>query len=264
MNVARQNPGPPRRTSGPPAATGPAGAGEPLDPYDRTTLNAVFHGAVDRFAEAPALRWRKGSGWSELSYGDAADRVARIAGWLVDRGVRPGDRLGILSENRPEWTLFDYAALALGAVTVPVYPTLPPDQVAYILEDAGARGIVVSSAEQLAKLRVAGDGPWTPEWIVLLDEGETPDGSVFPWERLVGHEPLPDLRQRASRVRPDDLATLVYSSGTTGPPKGVMLSHGNLAYMVAATAQHGSVAVAAGDVCLSILPLSHVFERAAA
>jgi long-chain acyl-CoA synthetase len=241
----------------------PIHRGPPLEPFDRETLAAIFLGASDRFGAAPALRFFLDGRWCDLSYDEASERVARIAAWLVERGIGPGDRVALLSENRPEWALFDYATLCLGAVTVPVYPTLPPDQVRHILDDSAARGVVVSSAEQRAKVASAGSG--SIEWIVQLDGAEGSDASgVIGLQEVLGTAPLPELRGRAATVQPDDLATLVYSSGTTGVPKGVMLTHANVAFMVAATRQHGSVPAGSGDVCLSILPLSHVFERAAA
>jgi long-chain acyl-CoA synthetase len=265
--------------------------GAELAPYERTTLAATFLGAVDRFGAQPALRHRDGEaagGWRDTSYEEAADAVGRIAGWLLGRGTAPGDRIAILSENRPEWALADYAALCIGAVTVPVYPTLPADQVAHILDDAQAGGVIVSNASQLDKVSA-----WAARagaWVVVMEDDDVMDddgvmddervggddgargverggGSVTrthaPWPELLAGQPEPSLRERAARLQPGDLATLVYSSGTTGAPKGVMLTHGNFAYMVAATAQHGSVPAGAGDVCLSMLPLSHVFERAA-
>jgi long-chain acyl-CoA synthetase len=226
----------------------PVLSGAALEPFERSTLTATFLGAVDRFDTLPAQRWWNGTRWSQRSYHEALDEVARAAAWLIDRGVAAGDRVAILSENRPEWALFDYAILCLGAATVPVYPSLPADQVAHILEDAGACGVLVDTAAQREKVERAGAG--SVDWVTTF-------------ERVGRLEPV-DLRAIASAVSPDHLATVVYSSGTTGPPKGVMLSHGNLAYMVAATAQHGSVPAGPGDSCLSILPLSHVLERAAA
>jgi long-chain acyl-CoA synthetase len=239
--------------------------GPPVREFERRTLPAVFFGGVDRFAAAPALRWRDDTapgGWRALFYAEAGDACARVAGWLAARGVSRGDRVAILSENRPEWALADYAALCIGAVTVPVYPTLPADQVTYILADAGACGVIVSTPDQAAK--VAGWAEQAGAWVVLMDDtaAGTPT-DVQRWNDVAAARPFEDLRASAEAARPDDLATLVYTSGTTGPPKGVMLSHGNFAYMVAATAQHGSVPAGPGDTCLSMLPLSHVFERAA-
>ncbi|MFP4623032.1 MAG: AMP-binding protein, partial [Gemmatimonadota bacterium] len=264
-------------------------SGPPLNRVERATLAATFVGAADRFGDLPALRWRTGEEWANLSYREAEDRVARIAAWLVAMGVRSGDRVGILSENRPEWPLFDYAALCVGAITVPVYPSLPADQVAYILRDAGVRGVAASTPEQLEKLASLGSG--LLEWTVLFgdapmaapaaDEAEglrtgeaataepqaaaavtTGDPHAVAFRTVLDGAPLPDLRARAAAVRPDDVATVVYSSGTTGTPKGVMLSHGNMAFMVAATRQQGAIRSDPGEVSLSILPLSHVLERA--
>jgi long-chain acyl-CoA synthetase len=247
-------------------------SGPELEPYARRTLTATFLGAVDRFGASPAVRWNQAGDWKDLTYNEVRQQVASVAGWLTARGVEAGDRVGILSENRPEWAIFDYAALCLGAVTVPVYPTLPAEQVAHILRDAGVRGLAVSDRGQASKA-LSADLPEI-EWVTVFDEGvggasgeatgaSAALSSLVPFEELRGHEPLGDLEERAEGVGTDDAATLVYSSGTTGLPKGVILTHGNVAYMVAATRQHGSVPASAGDVCLSILPLSHVFERAA-
>ena len=245
-----------------PPESGETHAGPPLAPYDRRTLTATFFGAVDRFGDAPALRWCEHEQWRDLSYREVAAQVAAVAGWLEARGIGSGDRVGILSENRPEWAIVDYAALCLGATTVPVYPTLPTDQVAHILRDAGVRGLAVSTPAQAEKARRA--GLEALEWITVFDPAAgTGAGVEIAFDEARQHPPVEGLRERAEAVQPEDAATLVYSSGTTGPPKGVVLTHGNMAFMVAATRQHGSVPAGAGDMCLSILPLSHVFERAA-
>ncbi len=105
--------------------------GSALAGYDRRTLAATFTGAVDRHGSTPAVRWQDDGVWRDLSYREVEERVTRVASWLSGRGIGPGDRVGILSENRPEWAFVDYAALCLGATTVPVYPTLPADQVGH-------------------------------------------------------------------------------------------------------------------------------------
>jgi long-chain acyl-CoA synthetase len=220
-------------------------AGPPLAPYAEDTLNRLLITAVERFGDQPALGIAGQP--DRVSYRQLESRVASAAALLESHGVRAGDRVAILSTNSPEWVVADYAALSLGAITVPVYPTLTAPQVAEILHDCDARVVFVSGSDQVAKVP---PGPAVIELTRLAHAG-APGAAPAAW------------RERALAVSPDDLATLIYTSGTTGTPKGVMLSHGNLAAMVAATRQHGSLRVEPGEVALSILPLSHVFERAA-
>lgn len=220
-------------------------AGPSLAAYPDRTLTALLLSAVERFRARPALGLAATA--ERLTYGDVEDRVARMAAFLTAQGVAAGDRVAILSENRPEWAVLDFAILSLGAVTVPVYPTLPAGQVAEILEDAGARLVFVSTREQAAKVAGLEAPVFTFDAMPALSQAR----SIEAW------------RAHARSVGPDDVATIIYTSGTTGTPKGVVLSHGNLAAMVAATRQHGSLDAVPGDVALSILPLSHVFERAA-
>ncbi len=220
-------------------------AGPALAPFAEATLNRLLLAAVDRFGDQPALGIAGHA--DRVTYRALEARVAAAAALLESHGVGAGDRVAILSTNSPEWAIADYATLSLGAVTVPVYPTLPAPQVAQILADCGARVVFVSGSEQAAKVA---PGPVVIE-LSLLAAPAAQHAAPAAW------------RERALAVTPDDLATLIYTSGTTGTPKGVMLSHGNLAAMVAATRQHGSLRVEPGEVALSILPLSHVFERAA-
>jgi long-chain acyl-CoA synthetase len=223
--------------------------GPALAPFEDTTLSAMFLRAAERFATLPALRRATVAGG--LTYADAAHRVGLIVALLRDHGVARGDRVALLSENRPEWVLADRAVLCLGAVTVPVYPNLPVAHVAEILRDSGAKLAFASTAAQAARVRDAAPSLTT----IVLDDL---DAALA---RVAG--PPPDWRAHARAVAPDDLATLIYTSGTTGTPKGVMLTHRNVASDIAATDQHGSVAAAPGEVMVSILPLSHALERAA-
>ena len=230
------------------------------------TLNDLFFGALDRFAARPvAMRVKRGATWQDLSYRDIADRVQCLAAGLRSLGVAPGTRLAILSENRPEWAITDFACLSLRATDVPVYPTLPPNQISYILRDCGALAIVVSSAAQLEKLqavRQAEDLPALRHVISMEGSGT----GVLGFDDLVerGRKALaayPRWKEEALTATPDDLATLIYTSGTTGDPKGVMLTHGNLCSNVVAAVP--ALNVNDADECLSFLPLSHVFERMA-
>ncbi|HYW06543.1 MAG TPA: long-chain fatty acid--CoA ligase, partial [Longimicrobium sp.] len=179
-----------------------------------------------------------------------------------------GDRVALLSENRPEWAIADYAITGMGAVDVPVYPTLPANQIAYILKDSGARAILVSTREQLAKILEIRDG--LPDLVLTVafdDPGSAPDVRSFAnvmeeGQRYIAGGHAGSFRERALAVKPDDVATLIYTSGTTGDPKGVMLTHFNLMSNVAGSQQHGlSDVIMNGDRTLSFLPLSHVFER---
>lgn len=240
----------------------------PLAPFDRHTLNQLFFEAIDRFGPQEALRAKRDGRWQGLTYREAELQVDQVAALFEEWQLRPGDRVAILSENRPEWAIVDYAALALGLIVVPIYPTLPTDQVEFILRDSGARVAFASTSAQLEKLLVIRTRVASLERTLVFDtaaalEGipsldallERVDESISSWGR--------QLRKRAYAVSPDSLATIIYTSGTTGTPKGVMLTHNNIASMLAATRQHGSLVTRPGMVALSLLPLSHVLERAA-
>ncbi len=180
---------------------------------------------------------------------------------LLELGVRPGDRVAILSENRPEWAITDYASLAARCTDVPIYPTLPAKQIEYVLRDSGAVAILVSTDAQVEKLAAVRDHLPALRQVIGYDgrgAGVLPYGEVLARGRAA-RDRHPEWRNRALRASPDDLATLIYTSGTTGDPKGVMLSHGNIASNV--TTCVDLFAFSDGDECLSFLPLSHIFER---
>ncbi|HEX5580955.1 MAG TPA: long-chain fatty acid--CoA ligase [Gemmatimonadaceae bacterium] len=248
----------------------------PLRPPTEPTLNRLFAAGVARHGALPALVHRDGGRWIARSYDDVAAEVRRLAQALDALGVSRGDRVVLLSENRPEWAVADYAVLALGGVTVPLYPTLPAAQVAPIVHDSGAHVVVASTVEQAGKVLDACAAMPEVAHLVVCDAVDDALAGRAAREGVMVHHYgelvaraiddeawLDELRARADAVGPDDLATLIYTSGTTGAPKGVELTHFNLAAMVAATVQHGSITLHAGESALSILPLSHVFERAA-
>jgi long-chain acyl-CoA synthetase len=231
-----------------------------------TTLNEIFFGAVDRFAACPvAMRSKVGGRWTDLSYAELLARVQALSVAFEELGIRPGDRIAILSENRPEWAIADYAALAARCTDVPIYPTLPARQAEYILRDSGAAAVLVSSQVQLDKvLEVRGRLPALRHVIAFDPEARGAD--VLPLEVVYarGRAALagrPDWRAQALAAGPDDLATLIYTSGTTGDPKGVMLTHGNITSNVVACLE--ILPLGPQDECLSFLPLSHIFERQA-
>ena len=209
------------------------------------------------------MRIRRDGRWTALDYRELAERVHAASIGLRELGVRDGDRVAILSENRPEWAITDYACLAARATDVPVYPTLPARQVEYILRDSGAVAVVVSTAGQLEKVRSIREHLPALRHVIAFD-ADARGPAVLSFDELLacGRAALarhPGWRTHALAARPDDLATLIYTSGTTGDPKGVMLTHGNIASNV--TTSVGLFDFGEGDECLSFLPLSHIFER---
>lgn len=243
-------------------------AAVPLEPVERDTIPRIFLRAVDRHDGPDALRHKEGGAWKRLSHREVEERVTRLAAALSTSGVGRGDRVAILSENRPEWAIADYAALGLGAVVVPIYPTLPAGQIAYILEDCRARAIFASTRAQVEKVLEVRDDLDAPPRVVSFDDPGGAQGVehladvLEQGRRAIEAGKVGSFREAALRVERDDVATLIYTSGTTGDPKGVMLTHYNLASNVAACLQHGfTEIIRPGYVALSFLPLSHVFER---
>jgi long-chain acyl-CoA synthetase len=239
-----------------------------VNPADlpRGTLVQLLFNAIDRFQKEDALLSYVGGAWRPLSHRELEERVRRIALALPVLGLERGDRIAILSENRPEWALADFATLCFGGLDVPIYATLPPDQIGFILRDSGARAIFVSTAEQLAKiLEVRSELPVLSK-IIVFDEVATEDPGVLTLSQVIGLGAREEeagrgkgFRERALVAQPDDLATILYTSGTTGPPKGVMLTHNNIYSNTRAV--EPVLRVDAKDVALSFLPLSHIFER---
>ncbi len=228
------------------------------------TLTELFFGAIDRCAARPvAMRYRDETRWIPIGYAELLDRVRAVSLGLLELGLAPGDRVALLSENRPEWAIVDYACLAARVVDVPIYPTLTARQIEFLLRDSGARLVFVSTAQQLAKVQEVRSGLPALGWVVGFDAELSGDG-VMPLEVLEARgraaaDRHPGWRADALRVEPGALATIIYTSGTTGEPKGVMLTHGNIASNVAAGS--AVLPLAQDDECLSLLPLSHIFER---
>ena len=223
----------------------------------------AFFYQAEKASGKPAFSYKTKGRWADISYQEAAILVRKVASALKRLGVKKGDKLAILSENRPEWALSDLAALTLGATDVPIYATETPEHVAYLIEHSESRIVVVSNKDQLAKLlQVKEEMTHVERVIVFDDDGVDLSEGVLSWKALVKDEaPLSDdeLAKSLSSIHLEDLATIIYTSGTTGIPKGVMLTHGNLVSDVL-----GSFDVVPNVedlVFLSFLPLSHTFER---
>jgi long-chain acyl-CoA synthetase len=219
---------------------------------------------AERLGPRPALRYKRHGLYHDLTWEQY--RAAALAGAaaLVDLGVAPGDRVGLVAENRVEWLVADMAILTAGAVNVSPHAPLTARQIQFQLEDAGVSWVLVSTRGQLAKLRqVRGQLPGLRGLVAF--EPEAAGGDVIPWDAFLqrGRVALPrvgaELARREAALGPDDLATVMYTSGTTGNPKGVMLTHGNLvsnSLASLAPAPHRP-----GDVVLSWLPYTHIYAR---
>lgn len=222
------------------------------------TLNDIFLEVADRHQERVMLR-REASAWLPVSSAEFYRNVTGVARTLQQWDLHKGDRVAILSENRHEWAVADFACLMIGAVPVPIYTTLTADQTAYILSDSGARAVFVSSQQQLEKLLSIKDDT-AVEQVVVMDPVET--DQAFHMQALMATGSADrdvKLEATARAITPEDLASIIYTSGTTGTSKGVQLTHGNLTSNVL-NSMHG-FDVSSADVSLSFLPLSHVTAR---
>src|SRR6202790_4627877 len=223
------------------------------------TLNDILL-TVSRSRRERVMLQKGTLGWGPVSAAEVYRGVVGVSRMLESWGIGKGDRVAILSENRPEWTITDFAALSLGAVTIPIYSTQTADQTAFVLRDAGVRVIAVSTKSQLEKgLSVQRNTPL--ERIVVMDAVENPQAVHV--QALIRQGPVeadPDFDARSQSILPGDLATIIYTSGTTGNPKGVMLTHGNMASNIACSM--GPFGFGSKDEdSVSFLPLSHVTAR---
>ena len=231
-----------------------------------SSVPALCLAAALKHGKRDALNHKIGTEWINISAEKFVERVRNVALGLAELGIKPGDRIALLSENRPEWSIADLAILSLGAINVPIYTTQAVDQVRYILTDSGARAIFISNRKLFKHASEALEGPDSLERIIFFD---TPGGD--PIQRSITLESLEKTGQERfiykpgafkaylKAIRPEDLATIIYTSGTTGEPKGVMLTHSNFVSNVLTIV--GGLPISATDVALSVLPLSHIFER---
>jgi long-chain acyl-CoA synthetase len=231
------------------------------------TLTRLFFDAVQKYDRPDALQYKENGVYKPISHRVLGERVRHVALGLQELGLQPGDRVAILSENRPEWAIADYACLASALTDVSLYPNLPAEQIPYLINDSGASAIFCSTAIQSAKIAEIRKNVPTLKHVIGFSPTKQPgeDMTLADLEAKGKAVDTPErqakYRERALSVKPDDLATLIYTSGTTGDPKGVMLSHDNIYSNVMAAAS--VVPFAGRDTCLSFLPLSHIFERMA-
>ena len=229
--------------------------------FDLKTLNDVLARVTGR-GDKTVMMWQDAAGaWKPLSSKELYGRVRALADVFKSWGLGKGDRVILLSENRWEWAVTDFATLAIGGVDVPLYSTLTADQIGYMLRDSGAKVAVVSSKEQYEKLTQAGDLP-DLEHVVVMDQGDFSNAESF--AALMESAPAKqqhdaEFEAMVKQARGEDLATIIYTSGTTGEPKGVMLTHGNMASNLNVSTDPFDFSER--DSCISFLPLSHVTAR---
>jgi long-chain acyl-CoA synthetase len=236
----------------------------PLEEWARRapsrTIPQLFRATVARHADRPYLGRRADGIYLYETYRQIQQKAHAFATSLIELGLEPGQRVAQLANNRPEWVITDLGVMHAGLVHVPLYPTLAPEAIAYILNDCQARVLVVGTLEQLQRVLQVADRVSSLTSIVVMEPGAS--GAQHDFEAFLGlaqGRHLQEMEQRQEALKATDLASLVYTSGTTGEPKGAMLRHGNL--ISNATEAGTLIGVGPQDVELSFLPLSHVFER---
>jgi long-chain acyl-CoA synthetase len=234
-----------------------------MENHKPQTLVELLKHAVAAGPDREALRFKQDKAWVGITAERLLERVRNVALGLYRLGIRKGDRIAILAESGPLWSISDYAVLSNGAVNVPIYPTQPPHQVEYILRESEPKFLFVSTARQMKRVDAA--------------LKKFPDLRIIPFQPIADGENLisfssveeegkrlaaeqPELYEAiSSDVHASDMASIIYTSGTTGEPKGVMLSHSNVTYNALASGTF--LRIEPGGVMLSFLPLSHIFER---
>ena len=234
-------------------------AGAPVGTGSKTIAD-LLPLAVEQHADQAALRHKVGDEWRDTSYRELGDSVSEIARGLIELGLQPGDRAGILSHTRPEWTHAYFGIACTGAAGVSIYQTNSPEECHYVLEHSESRAVFVEDAEQLAKIRQIEDTLPNLEHVIVFDPGDADLGDAISLDDLRERGRARDaaeVEQRYSAVGPDDICLYIYTSGTTGPPKGCLLTHGNYRAITTMSEQQGILAE--GDTVYLFLPLAHAF-----
>ncbi len=235
------------------------------------TINEVFRNRVVKYSDRIALEKKMNGEWEQVSWNEYYDKSSLLGLALVEAGVKKGDRVSILSENRLEWLYSDMGILGIGGVVVPIYTTLTAEEVGYIVENSESKVLIVENKDQLEKALVFEQKIKTLEKIVVIEplDKEIPGSKIISFDALLSQgrkkrEPSDQLFLKLSdAVIPEDLATIVYTSGTTGLPKGAMISHKNIMAVINSISKIQPTFADENDQTVPFLPLSHVFERVA-
>src|SRR5438105_2893741 len=232
-----------------------------------STLVELFAGRAKATPDAVAFRTKSGEAWTTITYSELAVRTREVANGLISLGVAPGSSVSLLSKNRAEWILSDLAILSAGARSAPIYVTNSPRQVGHVIGHSGSTVVIVEDRDQLDKvLKVRDELPLLKTVVVVTGEGAGEEPGVISYDELrkAGSEYAAvnpqALEERIAAIQPHDIATIVYTSGTTGEPKGAMLTHTNFTDPVAAGVRVMGL-TGDGNRMISYLPLSHIFER---
>jgi len=235
---------------------------------DYRSLPDMLRTNANRFKDGIAQRYKSGGEWKDISYGELGQKVRLVAQGLASKGIGKGDKVALLSENRPEWAACDFGIQSTGALVVPVYPTLIGKQIEYILRNSDSKILIASNSEQLGKIMpLLGNLPELKLVVVMESSNSSGNGETVSLEGLMedgknyakNNENWYD--ESVDKVKKMDIMTIIYTSGTTGEPKGVLLTHNN--FMSNVEGALGVFSVDETDTFLSFLPLSHVFERMA-
>jgi long-chain acyl-CoA synthetase len=222
------------------------------------TIADLLPAAAEKYGSLTAVTYRDESGqWASRSFAEVGEVVKGLSLGLLDLGIEPGDKVSILSNTRPEWTYYDFAALTAGATVVPIYQTNSPEECQYVLENSDAKAVVVEDDEQLSKIRQVRDRCPKLEHVIRMtgssDDALSTEELI---ERGASRSRL-EWQERWSSVNPDDICTFIYTSGTTGPPKGCVISHGNYRAMLDMALSQS--VLEAGRTTYLYLPLAHSF-----
>jgi long-chain acyl-CoA synthetase len=230
------------------------------------TLASMFWNRVERDGDRPAQQSKEAGAWKTRTWGEVGEIVRELATGLLALGRKKEDAVGILSASRAEWVQADFAGFSAGCRTIPIYPTYPPDLLQYIVNDAGVKTLFVEDPAQLAKvLEVQGKMDGLEQIVVIHGYQGELSSHIMTWDGLrrlgrdQGERLKSDLAGRVAEIRPEDIATIVYTSGTTGPPKGVVQTHGN--HMATLDSASKMAGIQDRDTHLLFLPLAHSFAR---
>jgi long-chain acyl-CoA synthetase len=239
------------------ATVAPAGSAAESSTNSKTVADLAPL-AAERHADLPAVTYKDASGqWVSKTYREVGDIIRRLALGLLELGIEKGDKVSILANTRPEWTYFDYAALSVGAVVVPIYQTNSPDECEYVIENSDAKAVIVEDSEQLAKIDEIRSQVPKLEHVIRM---EGTGGNAISMDELIeagSGRSDSEWEQRYQSVTPEDICTFIYTSGTTGPPKGCVISHGNYRSMV--TMALDESVLEQNTTTYLFLPLAHSF-----